>query len=196
MHKSKRLLFLFVFLLGLLIINCHRSTPNSLRILKINKGLPLIADTEDEWTTGSGEEMESHAETPNYSVELEVAYTEMGTGLPTYFSYRAKITSYTVTFTDITPGSTPGEFSPAPVKGTCNLIITADPEGKDVVKQSLLILPAAWIDEYSELEDGKILNAKITLRGKDEISGLDVTGDGNFTINIKNFRDDPNKRGE
>jgi len=197
MRKSETFLLLCLFLLGILILSCHRATPNALRVININKGQTLTADTEDEWTTGSGEELEEHSETPSYSVEVEVSYTERGTGLPTYpTDYTARITEYTVTFKDITPGATPGEFVPTPVKGVCNFIVPSDPEGKKTVKQSILVLPAAWIEAYPELEDGKILNAKITLKGKDIISNLDVTGEGILTINIANFEDDPNKRGE
>lgn len=197
MRKSERLLLLCLFLSGILILSCHRATPNALRIVNINGGETLTADTEDEWTTGSGEELEEHSETPSYSVEVEVSYTERGTGLPTYpTDYTARVTDYTVAFRDITPGAAPGEFAPASVKGVCNFVVTSDPEGKKTVKQSILVLPASWIDDYPELEDGKILNAKITLRGKDIISNLDVTGEGILTITIANFEDDPNKRGE
>ncbi|MEO0093555.1 MAG: hypothetical protein ABIK67_04795 [candidate division WOR-3 bacterium] len=197
MHKSTKLLVLGFCVLGIMVWSCHRTTPKALRIVEINNGQILTADTQDEWTTGSGEELEEHSETPSYSVEVEVSYTERGTGLPTYpTAYTAEITDYTVTFKDITPGATPGEFAPAPVKGVCYFVVPSDPAGKKTVKQSILVLPAAWIDQYPELEDGKVLNAKITLRGKDMVSNLEINGEGILTINIANFEDDPQKRGE
>jgi hypothetical protein len=202
MHKSERLLVLVLFFLGLLVISCHRSTSNALRIVEINGGDPLIVDIEDVWgyTDEDGDWVDVSGEDAAYdqSAILEVTYTETGTGLPTYpTDYTVQITDYTVTFTDVTPrpaGSTPYTFDP--VRGGCNFLITADPEGKKTVKEPLIIVSREWIIRYfSELEDGVTLKAKITLKGKDQISGNDVTGDGYHTIDAANFEDNPKTKG-
>uniref|UniRef100_A0A7C6A9R9 Uncharacterized protein n=1 Tax=candidate division WOR-3 bacterium TaxID=2052148 RepID=A0A7C6A9R9_UNCW3 len=201
MRKSETFLLLCLFLSALVIVNCHIQNSNALRIVEINDGNPLYVDILDRWTyTEEGEVVEVETYSDWYA-NVEVVYVERGSGLPTYPTpYTARITEYTVTFTDITPtppGETPSPVSLAPVKGNCNFLITADPEAKKGVVQSLKIIPKEWcVMHEGDVEEGRVLKAKITLKGTDEISGKEVSDEGYLTIDIGNYEDDPNKRGE
>jgi len=199
MHKSVRLLFLGLFILGLLVISCHKATPNALRVMSVNQGNAVEVDVADHWayTDPDGELVEGTS-ISDVIVPIEVAYTEQGSGLPTYPGpYTAKITKYTVTFKDVTTGTETdiGEK----VIGACNFLITADPDMKNTVTQDIKIMPINWINNnLSQLEDTDeemILKATIRLDGLDEISGKAVTDSGYVTIDAADYVDDPNKLG-
>lgn len=203
MHKSVRLLFLGLFILGLLVINCHKATLNALRVVSVNKGNVVSVDIVDNWTYTDPEDgsVVFEQSTPDVAVPIELAYTELGTGLPTYPGpYTAKITKYTVTFFDVSPGVEEAPFGDA-VKGACNFLITADPDMKNTVSQQINIMPADWIftwmgdlmEEVPPVE--KILKATVRLEGLDEISGKAVSDSGYVTINAADYIDDITKKG-
>lgn len=198
MHKSVRLLFLGLMILGLLVINCHKSTPNALRVMSINDGKAVEVDVLDHWsyTEPGAQEPTEVVTTHDVIVPVELAYTEQGTGLPTYPGpYTAKITKYTVTFKDVTIGTVETDYGD-PVRGSCNFLITADPDMKNTVTQDIKIMPFEWIEtNMGDLEDGMVLKATIRFDGLDEISGKAVSDSGYVTIDAADYEDDPNKIG-
>jgi len=198
MHKSERLLFLCLFVLGLLVIGCHKSTANALRVVRINDGKAVEVDVLDDWTYTDPDPEVGVVEvttTSDVIVPVEVAYTEQGTGLPTYPGpYTARINKYTVTFKDVTTG-TETDYG-EPVRGSCNFLIPADPDMKNTVIQDIKIVPFEWIEtNMGDLEDGMVLKATIKLDGWDEISGKAVADSGYVTIDAADYVDDPNKKG-
>jgi hypothetical protein len=167
--------------------------------MSVNQGNAVEVDVADHWayTDPDGELVEGTS-ISDVIVPIEVAYTEQGSGLPTYPGpYTAKITKYTVTFKDVTTGTETdiGEK----VIGACNFLITADPDMKNTVTQDIKIMPINWINNnLSQLEDTDeemILKATIRLDGLDEISGKAVTDSGYVTIDAADYVDDPNKLG-
>lgn len=209
MHNNARLLSalgsasynVLLILCTLTLLSCHMQTPNALRIKKINDGEPLVVDIIDVWSYTKEGEVETVEEPIDWYVDVELVYVERGIGLPTYpTSYTARITDYTVTFTNISPappGEPPEVLNLSQVKEVCNFLITADPEGKKTVTQSICLIPKEWISQHEgDVEEGRVLRAKITFKGVDEISGKEVSGEGYLTINIANYEDNPNKKGE
>lgn len=196
MHNKKKLLIVFLFAINLLFLTCAKK--NSLVIRKINDGESLTADILDLWTVGSGEEQEEFEETPSYSVEIEVSYFEPYGGPPRLSSF-AHIKEYTVDFTDVTPlgeGGTKVQFQQK-IRGGCSFFIEADPEGKKSEDGNITVLTREWILLYYEdLEEGKTLSATITLKGVDTGTGEDIEGKGSFLINIADFEDNPNTKGQ
>ncbi len=197
MHNKKKLLIVSLFVICFLLLSCKdMGNKKTLVIKNVNDGESLIADTEDNWTVGSGEEQEEYSETPSYSVPIEVSYFEGYGGLPTPSSY-AQVTDYTVDFRDKTPGvETPAQF-PYKVQGGCTFFVQSDPEGKITEKGVITILPREWIILYQDvLEEEKTLLATITLKGKDSSSGEDIEAKGSLLVSIGDFEDDPNKKGQ
>jgi hypothetical protein len=200
MYKSVRILLLGLLIFGFLTINCHKATPNSLRVVQINKGKAIEEDVVDYWTytdPEGGGVVETQS-TPEVIVPVEIAYTELGSGLPTYPGpYTAKITKYTVTVKDVTTG-TETDLGDK-IIGACNFLIPADPDMKNTVTQDIKILPYEWIiTNLGDLEgsdEEKVLKATVRFDGVDELSGKTVSDSGYVTIDAADFEDDPNKLG-
>ncbi|MEO0130319.1 MAG: hypothetical protein ABIK76_01300 [candidate division WOR-3 bacterium] len=188
--------YLKLFLLLFLLISCDIQHKNALRIKSINKDAPVKIDVIDVYTIGSGEEATEEEAIWDQYASFEFVYTEFGLGLPTApGTYTALLTDYEITFEDITPGmASEDKFKGEKVKGKCNILIPSDPEGKKSVEAKVKIMPVSYIEMYlSELEEFRVLSAKIRFKGKDLLSEKDLEVEGYFTIDIADYYDDPKK---
>lgn len=185
-----------LFLLLFSLIGCDIQHKNVLRIKSINKDTPLKIDVIDVYTiTVDGEEIVREAIWDQH-VTVEFVYTEFGLGLPTTpGTYTALLNEYEVTFEDITPNLTSEErFRGDKIKGSCNILIPADPEGEKVVKGVITIMPVAYIERYlDDLIRFRTLKAKIKFRGRDILSAKKLEVEGYLHINIGDYFDDPIK---
>jgi len=189
-------LFLLLFFLVFILTSCDVQRKNALRIKSINEDKPLKIDVIDIYSyEEEGERVYEEAIWDQY-VKIEFLYMEIGLGLPTApGTYTALLTDYEVTFEDITPGIAPEDkFKGEKVKGKCNILIPSDPEGKKDVEAIVKIMPASYIEMYlSELEEPRVLGAKIKFKGKDLLSDKPLEVEGSFTIDIGDYPDDIDK---
>lgn len=188
--------YFYLFLLLFLFIACDIQHTNALRIVSINNDAPLKIDVIDVYSyKEDGEKVYDEAIWDQYT-SVEFVYTEIGIGLPTApGSYTALLTDYEITFEDITPGlSSEEKFKGEKIKGKCNILIPSDPKGKKSVEATIKVMPASYIEMYlSELEEFRVLSAKIRFRGKDLLSEKSLEVEGYFTIDIGDYIDDPDK---
>lgn len=171
----------------LIYFSCERTSPNSLRIISINAGKPLIVDIvyyvlEVDPETGDTILVEHLA--PDQIVPIEVGYTEIGIGLPTYPTpYTARCTSYTVIFRR---SDHPSPWRPINVNGGTNIVIQADP--LKTVQVNLKVLPIEWMELYLDtLYEGVQLKATVILSGYEELTRSPVSDTGFFTIDIADY---------
>ncbi len=185
-------IFLALFLVSaFFFIGCK--TIGGLSVVSINDDKPLKADVEDWFTIPSeepGEPPEVTSEIPNYIVSVEFVYTYAGYGLPTVNPYTAKITDYEITYKDA-KGARFGTI----IKGSCNVEVPADIEGKKTKKVEITIAPSLWIEQNPDLWDGIDLVANVKFKGKDITSGKDIECEGKLLVHFKDYEDDPTKKG-
>ncbi|MCS7249704.1 MAG: hypothetical protein NZ608_02065 [candidate division WOR-3 bacterium] len=188
--------YLKLFLLIFLLFACDIQHRNALRIKNINGGKPLKIDIIDVYTIGEGEEATEEEVIWDHSVYVEFIYTEFGIGLPTIGNYTALLTDYEITFEDVTPGlAAEDRFKGEKLKKGCNILIPSDPEGKKTEKIKVLVMPASYIENYlSELEEHRVLKAKIKFEGKDLLSEKKLEAEGFFTVIIGDYPDDEKKK--
>lgn len=201
----RRTIFVLAILfasLGLL-VSCSRE--NSLAIVSINEDKPVNSDLADFGIFKDATDPEAEPEyisvTPDDVVPIELRYTEIGLGLPTWRPYVARITKATVTFTKVL-GEAP-EVLPK-VESRVNIAVTSDPEGKKTTKGYITLIPAIWKDEVfgtgagypDELGIEATLKAKIRLEGVDEASGASILAETEVLVNIGNFWDEPSRIGD
>ncbi len=188
--------YFYLFLLLFLFIACDVQHSGALKIVSINDNAPLRIDVLDVYSyKEEGEKYYDEAIWDHYT-SVEFVYTEFGIGLPTApGSYTALLTDYEITFEDVTPGLASEEkFKGEKVKGKCNILIPSDPKGKKGVEAKIRVMPASYIEMYlGELEEHRVLAAKIKFRGKDLLSEKNLEVEGYFTIDIADYWDDPDK---
>jgi len=188
--------------LGLL-VSCSRE--NALLIVSVNEGKPVESDLTDFGVFKDPTDPEAEPEfvtvTPEDVIPIELRYTQIGVGLPTWRPYIAKITKATITFTKVL-GEAP-EVLPK-VESKVNISVISDPEGKKTTKGYITLIPALWKEEVfgggasdpTELSTDATLIAKIKLEGTDESTGEDLTAETTVLVNIGNLWDEPTRIGE
>ncbi|MEO0068273.1 MAG: hypothetical protein ABIK23_03980 [candidate division WOR-3 bacterium] len=188
--------------LGLL-VSCSRE--NALEIVSVNEGKPINSDLTDFGIFKDATDPEAEPEyvsiTPDDVVPIELRYTEIGLGLPTWRPYVARITKATITFTKVL-GEVP-EVLPK-VESRVNISVMSDPEGKKATKGYITLIPAIWKEEVfgggagdpDELGIEATLKAKIRLEGVDEASGKSILAETEVLVNIGNFWDEPSRIGD
>ncbi|MGQ9707694.1 MAG: hypothetical protein ACUVUR_02315 [bacterium] len=195
---------LSVLLIGLgLLVSCSRE--NTLQIVAVNDGKPVESDLSDFGVFKDPTDPEAEPEfvivTPEDVIPIELRYTQIGVGLPTWRPYIAKITKATITFTKVL-GEAP-EVLPK-VESRVNISVISDPEGKKTTKDYITLIPALWkeevfgsgADDPTELSTDATLIAKIKLEGTDESTGEVLTAETTVLVNIGNFWDEPSRIGE
>ncbi|OYD16279.1 hypothetical protein CH330_03285 [candidate division WOR-3 bacterium JGI_Cruoil_03_51_56] len=198
-------LLILVAAAGLILTaSCQRE--NALRIVTINDGETLMSDIIDfgEITIEEpGEEPEKYIITqiPQDVVGIELQYVEIGLGLPTLTPYKAHITKIQISYRD----AAGTEYDPIVLP--VNIVVDAEPEGKKTEKSVFSLVPAQWKERYfsDEAQDAPeddeygavaTLTAKITVSGTDDVSGKDVSAEGNADVVIGNYWDDPARLGQ
>jgi hypothetical protein len=188
--------------LGLL-VSCSRE--NALLIVSVNEGKPVNSDLADFGIFKDATDPEAEPEyisvTPDDVVPIELSYSEIGLGLPTWRPYTAHITKATITFTKVL-GEAP-EVLPK-VESRVNISVISDPKGKKSTKGYITLIPAIWKDEVfgagasspDELSNEATLKAKIKLEGVDKATGASITAETEILVNIGNFWDDPSRIGD
>ncbi|MBS4016067.1 MAG: hypothetical protein KGZ86_06515 [Candidatus Latescibacteria bacterium] len=207
MKKNKGYHVLVVLgVLILLSLACETHTsPNSLRIMKINDNQPLEVDIADWAVIPDPEDPEDSMSVyfvKDWIIPIEVSYVETGLGLPTYpTTYTARITDYRVSFRHQTIPS----WIFSTVSSGTNMVIPADAGGRTTVSAHIKVIPGDWIQtHFQELLASStpntvscgVLKATLILSGYEELTREPVVDTAFFTIDIGDYYDDPFRFGQ
>lgn len=199
-------LFVFVAVTGLLLTTgCQRE--NSLRIVSVNRGEPLMSDLVDfgEVTIREpGEEPETYriSEVPTDVVDLDLQYVEIGLGLPTWTPYIASLERATISYLNLETGETYEA-----VQVAMSATVEADPNARRTERVRLTIAPGQWkarvFEEYlqTDPEDddyGPVAQVKATIliEGFDYTTKNKVKAVKECDIIFGNFWDEPSRLGQ
>lgn len=201
MRRGIFVLGLMVLSLGLL-VSCSRE--NALRIVSVNNDRTVYADLADFGIYRDPTDPDADpvfvVVTPDDTVRIELSYTEIGAGLPTWRPYVAKITKATVTFTGVSGGE---PVNLPRVESKVNISVVSDPSGKKTTTGYIPLIPAPWkvenfgspTDDPTEVDIEAELTAKIKLEGVDESSGQTFTAEASIPVYVGNFYDDATRLG-
>ncbi len=209
MRRSVIGLFVLIAAFGLILsVSCQRE--NALRIVQINEGRPLMSDIIDFGEISITEEGETEVyiitQIPGDIVEIELQYTELGLGLPSWTPYVAHINRIEVEYSDVATTGPPQQFE-YDVSLPVDVAVKSDREGKKTTETEFMLVPAFW-KEYYFADDAQddptdddygvvaTLEAKVTVEGYDEASGQKIEAEGEATVIIGNFWDDPDRLGQ
>jgi hypothetical protein len=196
MKRNNGYVILVLVLLTLIYVSCDRTTPDSLRIVKINDGDPLIVDVADWGLIVDPEDPEDTIltyMTDDWIVPVEVSYVETGIGLPTYpTTYTARITDYKVQFSRIRINTTDPSWQLNSISGATNISVPSDPQGGSTVKANLKVIPKEWIQTYFDsLTQGAMVKGTLILSGYEELTRDAISDTSQFTIDFGDYYDDP-----
>jgi hypothetical protein len=180
--------FLLLFLIpAFFFISCKKI--GSLSVVSVNNNEPLIADVIK--LVPAGEDTEEVI--VEYTVPVEFVYTYAGYGLPTVNPYTAQITEYKIEYFQYDEKGKkikfgePGEV----IKGECRIEIPADVKGKKTVVAEFKVNPAWWTDKYlGDLIEGVQLVAYFTFKGKEKLTGEELTCEAKLVVNFADYRPD------
>lgn len=182
---------------------CQRK--GALQIVEINEGVPLRSDIIDFGTVRVEEEEESYEvliwQYPADNVEIELLYTEIGLGLPTWTPYRAHLDEIRIQYEDA--GVRAGEpRAYREVLLPIDVSVETDPDGRSTAKTSFTVIPSQWKEDHfrDEAQEDPIdpeeyltvatLKAKLKVKGVDDATGRNVEAEAEFEIEVGNYWDD------
>lgn len=184
-------------------VSCQRE--NSLRIIRLEPKGPLFSDIVDWGTFTDPTDPEAEPEwissTPTDYVTLELQYVEMGLGLPTWTPYQAHITRVAVTYNAPT-GTPPEEWEGSQTVYSTNIVVSADPEGRNTTEADILLIPAAWKEQHFDAGDPEeygpegIVIANVQLDGIDDVSKKTIRATNAITVEIGNWWDELSRLGQ
>ncbi|MEO0073115.1 MAG: hypothetical protein ABIK43_00440 [candidate division WOR-3 bacterium] len=174
------------------LLSCQRE--NSLRIVNIQN--PYYSDLVDRGTVRDPEtgEIEVIEVTPTDSCQLILQYLEFGPGLPTWNPYTARIEKVKVTFKQVPGMGDPIENLP-PVEVPFRVTVVSDPEGKKTTTARFELMSSWYKEEYFNESDNVILEATITVSGKDELTDNAVSATAKIQVTVADLYDDPSRLG-
>ncbi len=208
MRRSQFGLLIVIAVAGLLVApGCQVIEPiGSLTVVSINSGNTLRSDLNDfsrYFDTEDSAYIYFYQIMPD-STKVEMAYAEIGAGLPTWATPEAVVTQASVKFTS---KNISGEAIPYEVaKIGLREVIPSDPSRKKITTFWMTPISASWKqkvfadfineDDYNYVDIVDIADATITFTGRDEVINRDVSASGTFQVEFGNFYDDPTRFGK
>jgi hypothetical protein len=208
MRRSQFGLLIVIAVAGLLVApGCQVIQPiGSLTVVSVNGGNTLRSDLNDFSRYFDSEDsvyVYFYQIMPD-STKVELAYAEIGAGLPTWKTPEAVVTQASVKFVskNISGEAVPYEVAKIGLREA----VPSDPSGKKSTIFSMTPISASWKqkifadyineDDYNYVDIVDIADATITFTGYDSVVNRDVSASGTFQVEFGNFYDDPTRFGK
>lgn len=164
-----------------------------LEIRTINNNRPLSSDLAD-WGRIWDENWQTWVFAPKVNPDIvPVELALVATGGWSRKTFSAAITEYEISFTHIYPDTNP-KPTYEKVKGAVNFYLSTT--DKNPTEAYIILCPAVWKQRHFATDSFAIVQATITLRGKETQDNTSLITTGSLTISFGDWPDDPYVYGE
>ncbi len=179
-----------------------------LRVVSINRGLPIYCDIAD-WAVWNDPTIPDSEEELSYIVAMrddtcrfEFQYVEIGAGLPAWTPFHAEIKEYTVSYTTLAGSGKSYDDLSIPL----TITVPVEQDLKKATEARLVVAQAWWKQKYFAGDIGDdptenmgtldIVQADFEFTAIDSVSGRRVKAQGVAQMQFGDFWDDPKNFGK